>query len=125
MKWGFIAAVFFLAPTLWAHDEIVCEEQLPDLIQQIRKSPSCWEAVDIAWHCSYGTSSEDRKVVEAAKRRCQPEHVPRSDVQLLKTMTDRCQKTCVSDEGASCGSVVAFCELRAVVFIYELLHGTN
>ncbi|MBO9666196.1 MAG: hypothetical protein J7501_05230 [Bdellovibrio sp.] len=97
----------------------------PDVFQElISKSENCYQAAKLAHACAYG-SSMDNYTTALASTVCYNElktlPAKKADLNLLKSMSARCQAHFDKDGGTMARSITAFCHLEAVEFIVKLV----
>jgi hypothetical protein len=93
------------------------------IIERIAAESYCFDAVEFAIACSYGTSI-DEHIAGAAKRVCRSQleqsKPSRENLELLSRMENACAEIWLKKEGTMYVSINAFCELRAVEWMTTL-----
>lgn len=96
----------------------------PDAFQtEIASKEYCFQAVDLAESCAYG-SSLDVSTAGIAYDICDGElkkqNPSKEDLTLLSSMKDRCTKKYENEDGTMYRSMNAYCHLSAIEWILNL-----
>lgn len=101
-----------------ANGNLVCPQKIEDIVTLIQSRNSCFEVVDVATKCAWG-SSADLQIAGAAREVCLKEAgaISKADQALLARMDKRCAASVKGQQGTMYMSIAAFCRLKAADFI--------
>jgi hypothetical protein len=89
----------------------------------IEKSESCYEAVEMAEACAYGSSldvSTAGVAYDICEKELQVQKPTKELINLLKTMQTSCSDKYYKEEGTMYRSMNAFCQLSALEWVLNI-----